>query len=56
MELLELFKGTGSVGKVAKKMGFNVVSLDFDEKLFDKSFDVSVSLLFKLFLAKYILI
>lgn len=30
--------------------------LDFDEKLFDKSFDVSVSLLFKLFLAKYILI
>jgi site-specific DNA-cytosine methylase len=32
MNLLELFKGTGSVGKVAKKMGFNVISLDFEEK------------------------
>jgi site-specific DNA-cytosine methylase len=29
--LLELFKGTGSVGKIAKK-DFNIVSLDFDEK------------------------
>lgn len=32
MNLLELFKGTGSVGKVAEKMGFNVISLDFEEK------------------------
>ncbi len=32
MNLLELFKGTGSVGKVAKKLGYNVVSLDYDEK------------------------
>jgi site-specific DNA-cytosine methylase len=31
MNLLELFKGTGSVGKVAKKIGFkNIVSIDFD--------------------------
>lgn len=31
MKLLELFKGTGSVGKVAKKMGFNeIISIDFD--------------------------
>lgn len=30
--LLELFKGTGSVGKVAEKMGMNVVSLDSDKK------------------------
>jgi hypothetical protein len=30
--MLELFKGTGSVGKVAKKMGFDVFSLDIDPK------------------------
>jgi len=31
MNLLELFKGTGSVGKVANKIGFkNIVSIDFD--------------------------
>ena len=29
-KLLEMFKGTGSVGKQAKKMGFQVISLDFD--------------------------
>lgn len=29
-KLLELFKGTGSVGKIAKKLGFQVVSLDLD--------------------------
>lgn len=28
--LLELFKGSGSVGKVAKRMGFDVISLDLD--------------------------
>jgi len=32
MKLLELFKGTGSVGKVAKKLGYDVISLDFEEK------------------------
>tara|TARA_R110002073_G_scaffold24415_4_gene82522 strand:- start:821 stop:1555 length:735 start_codon:yes stop_codon:yes gene_type:complete len=30
--LLELFSGTGSVGKVAKKMGFKVISVDNEEK------------------------
>lgn len=30
MNVLELFKGTGSVGKVAKKLGYKVISLDFD--------------------------
>ena len=31
LKLLELFKGTGSVGKQAHKLGMSVVSLDFDE-------------------------
>ena len=30
MRLLELFSGTGSVGNVAKTMGFEVISLDMD--------------------------
>ena len=30
IKMFELFKGTGSIGKVAKKLGFDVVSLDFD--------------------------
>ena len=30
MKLLELFSGTGSVSKVAKDLGFDVVSLDRD--------------------------
>lgn len=29
-KLLELFKGSGSVGKVAKKVGYDVVSVDLD--------------------------
>ena len=32
MKLLELFSGTGSVGKVAKEMGYEVVSVDRDMK------------------------
>ena len=28
MNLLELFSGTGSVGNIARKLGFNVISLD----------------------------
>jgi len=32
LNLLELFKGTGSVGKVANKMDLDVISLDFLEK------------------------
>ena len=30
LKLLELFKGTGSVGKVAHKLGYEVLSIDFD--------------------------
>ena len=32
VKLLELFKGTGSFGKAAKKRGWKVVSLDNEEK------------------------
>ena len=32
MRLLELFRGTGSVGKVAKDMGYDVISVDRDMK------------------------
>ena len=28
MKLLELFSGTGSVGRVAREFGFSVISLD----------------------------
>ena len=28
MNLLELFSGTGSVGTIAKSLGYNVISLD----------------------------
>jgi adenine-specific DNA methylase len=30
--MLELFAGTGSVGKIAKKMGYKVISVDNEEK------------------------
>ena len=52
MKLLELFSGTGSVGRVASDLGYTVVSLDlknaninedilqWDYTKFDKDFDV----------------
>ena len=52
MKLLELFSGTGSVGRVAREYGFSVISLDlknaninedilqWDYKKFDKDFDI----------------
>ena len=51
MKVLELFSGTGSVGRVAKQLGHSVISLDlkgadlncdileWDYKQFDKDFD-----------------
>lgn len=42
MLLLELFKGTGSVGKQAKKMGFDVISLDIDP---DSKPDILINIL-----------
>ena len=32
MNVLELFSGTGSVGKVCEEIGWNVISLDIDER------------------------
>tara|TARA_R100000700_G_C3129909_1_gene115542 strand:+ start:321 stop:905 length:585 start_codon:yes stop_codon:yes gene_type:complete len=32
MNVLELFSGTGSAGKVCKEIGWNVISLDIDER------------------------
>ena len=32
MNVLELFSGTGSVGNVCKEIGWNVISLDIDER------------------------
>jgi site-specific DNA-cytosine methylase len=33
MKLLELFSGTGSVGKVAEELGYEVISVDITDKL-----------------------
>ena len=39
MKLLELFSGTGSVGRVARRLGWEVVSLDL------KDADISTDIL-----------
>ena len=39
MRLLELFSGTGSVGKVAKEFGYEIVSLDL------KQADINIDIL-----------
>ena len=42
MNLLELFCGTGSVGTIAKSLGYNVISLDL--KNADINCDILTSL------------
>ena len=42
MNLLEMFSGTGSVGTIAKSLGFNVISLDL--KNADTNCEILVSL------------
>ena len=42
MNLLEFFSGTGSVGTIAKSLGFNVISLDL--KNADTNCDMLTSL------------
>ena len=32
MNVLELFSGTGSIGKVCEKLGWNPISLDLDNR------------------------
>jgi adenine-specific DNA methylase len=39
MKLLELFSGTSSVGKVAKQLGYDIVSLDL------KKADINIDIL-----------
>ena len=39
MKLLELFSGTGSVGKVARDIGYEVISLDL------KNADINIDIL-----------
>ena len=41
MKILELFSGTGSVGKVAQKLGYEVTSLDI-EKQFNPTLCMSI--------------
>ena len=38
MKLLELFSGTGSVGRVAKDLGYTVVSLDLKDASINEFF------------------
>ena len=39
MKVLELFSGTGSVGKVCKKLGYEVISLDL------KNADINIDIM-----------
>ena len=55
MKLLELFSGTGSVGRVARDLGFSVISLDLKDANMNtdilswdyKQFDVGLLVCFK---------
>ena len=50
MKLLELFSGTGSVGRVAKEKGFEVISLDL------KNADINLDILYLNGIIKCILV